>query len=238
MKEDICSIPIHDIFALQEGCPFCAMRDMLEERLTTYITGAAMMEPDVRGETNRLGFCEIHFQQLAARGSKLTVALILESLLRELQGEIFSEINTQKALKKAAATVKQHTADCYICGQAGIQMHHLTQNMLQLWREDERFRSLYRAQSLICLPHYGQVLEEAAKVLRRRQLLEFAADSRKLAKDYLSGLEGEVTAICRMYDYRNSGKDFGGNRDADLRAMAYLTARKPEIRRKAEEKNR
>ncbi len=65
----------------KDGCPFCRMRDMLEDRMATYITGAAMMEPDVRVETNRLGFCAEHFNQILARGSRLSVALILESLL-------------------------------------------------------------------------------------------------------------------------------------------------------------
>lgn len=55
MREDICSIPISEIFEPKDGCPFCRMRDMLEDRMATYITGVAMMEPDVRVETNRLG---------------------------------------------------------------------------------------------------------------------------------------------------------------------------------------
>ena len=56
MREDICSIPVNDVFMPKDGCPFCRMRDMLEDRMATYITGAAMMEPDVRVETNRLAF--------------------------------------------------------------------------------------------------------------------------------------------------------------------------------------
>ena len=72
MREDICSIPINDIFGPKDGCPFCRMRDMLEDRMATYITGAAMMEPDVRVETNRLGFCKTHFDQILQRGSRLS----------------------------------------------------------------------------------------------------------------------------------------------------------------------
>lgn len=68
MREDICSIPISEIFEPKDGCPFCRMRDMLEDRMATYITGAAMMEPDVRVETNRLGFCHQHFEQILQRG--------------------------------------------------------------------------------------------------------------------------------------------------------------------------
>ena len=94
MREDLCSIPIHDVFLPKDGCPFCRMRDMLEDRMATYITGAAMMEPDVRVETNRLGFCEEHFNQILARGSRLSVALILESLLDKVREEAFPQGRT------------------------------------------------------------------------------------------------------------------------------------------------
>ena len=56
MKEDITTIPINDVFEPRDGCPLCRMRDMLEERSTVYITGAAMMEPDVRIKMNETGF--------------------------------------------------------------------------------------------------------------------------------------------------------------------------------------
>ena len=61
MREDITTIPINDVFEPHDGCPLCRMRDMLEERSTVYITGAAMMEPDVRIKTNEKGFFYKHF---------------------------------------------------------------------------------------------------------------------------------------------------------------------------------
>ena len=81
MKEDICSIPINDVFAPKDGCPFCRMRDMLELRMAEYVTGAAMMEPDVRVTTNEQGFCNRHFKMMLKVGSRLSNALILESHL-------------------------------------------------------------------------------------------------------------------------------------------------------------
>ena len=85
MREDICTIPINELFEPKKGCPICRMVDMLEGRLAEYITGAAMMEPDVRIETNRLGFCERHFAQIHDVGSRLSIALILESHLKEVE---------------------------------------------------------------------------------------------------------------------------------------------------------
>lgn len=41
MREDICSIPISELFEPKKGCPLCRMDRMLEDRLADYITGAA-----------------------------------------------------------------------------------------------------------------------------------------------------------------------------------------------------
>ena len=103
MREDICSIPINAIFGPKDGCPICRMRDMLEERLTKYITDAAMMEPDVRIETNRLGFCKDHFDMILSVGSRLSVALILESHLKEIEEKVLFLDNEKQAEKKAVS---------------------------------------------------------------------------------------------------------------------------------------
>ena len=76
MREDICSIPISEIFEPKDGCPICRLRDVLEERTIKYITGAAMMEPDVRIETNKQGFCRLHYGQMLNCRKKLNVALM------------------------------------------------------------------------------------------------------------------------------------------------------------------
>lgn len=56
MKESIYTIPVSEILEPRQGCPLCILRDTLEKRAVEYIMGAAMMEPDVRQETNRQGF--------------------------------------------------------------------------------------------------------------------------------------------------------------------------------------
>ncbi len=64
MRESILTIPINEVFEPREGCPICAMRNTVEQHICEYIMGAAMMEPDVREETNALGFCHTHFNCL------------------------------------------------------------------------------------------------------------------------------------------------------------------------------
>lgn len=248
MREDICSIPINDIFMPQTGdstgdstasptgCPFCRMRDMLEDRIATYITGAAMMEPDVREETNRLGFCETHFRHITARGSKLSVALILESLTQEVHKSVFPKGGI--APKKLIAAVKARSESCFICDSVGKNMVNLSENTLRLWQSEGEFRDLYAQQEHICLLHYGKIMELALQKMNKKNFPLFAEETRKLSENYLSDLEKDVTHFCRMFDYRNKNADWGNSKDASDRAMTYLTSRKLEVDQKAEEKNR
>ena len=235
MREDICSIPVNDVFLPKEGCPFCRMRDMLEDRMATYITGAAMMEPDVRVETNRLGFCTEHFNQILARGSRLSVALILESLLQTVHDEVCPAGKAQP--KKAAAAVHSREEHCFVCENIEKNTAHLLDSTLKLWQTDGEFRQLYSQQPYICLRHYGQVLQAAAKMPKKNFVL-FEEVTTGLAKRYLEELNADVTHFCRMFDYRNAGGDWGNSKDSIERAIRYLTSREPENRQKADEKNR
>ena len=235
MREDICSIPVNDVFLPRDGCPFCRMRDMLEDRMATYITGAAMMEPDVRVETNRLGFCTEHFNQILARGSRLSVALILESLLQTVKEEVFPQ--GKVPAKKVVAAVDSRQTNCFVCENIEKNTEHLLDSMMKLWQSDEEFRQLYSQQTHICLPHYGMVLQAAMKMPKKNFIL-FEQETTRLAKKYLEELSGDVTHFCRMFDYRNAGGDWGNSKDAIERAIRYLVAREPEARQKADEKNR
>ena len=236
MREDICSIPVNDVFLPQEGCPFCRMRDMLEDRMATYITGAAMMEPDIRIETNRLGFCREHFDQILERGSRLSVALILESLLAEIGGELFPEKG--QPAKKAVQAVHSREEHCFICENMDMNMKNLMRNTVKLWQTDGEFRQLYGKQPYICLSHYGEVLETAQKVLPKKEFPIFEEETVRLAKSYLTELNGDVTHFCRMFDYRSAGGDWGNSKDAIERAITWLTSRVPAVEQKAGEKNR
>lgn len=234
MKEDLCSIPINEVFEPRDGCPICRMRDVLEDRMATYITGAAMMEPDVRVETNRLGFCTRHFDQILARGSRLSVALILESLFQEVELEAFPE---KAPVKKVLAALNRRESSCFVCENLDRNMNHLLGSLVALWQSQEEFRTLYSSQPYICLPHY-KLLLEAGQRMGKKNFQIFQADTTRLASQYVHSLSQDVTHFCRMFDYRNAGGDWGNSRDAIERAITCLTSRTPEARQKADEKNR
>ena len=236
MREDICSIPVNDVFLPKEGCPFCRMRDMLEDRMATYITPRRHdAEPDGAGGDQPPGLLHRALQQILARGSRLSVALILESLLQTVHDEVFPAGKAQP--KKAAAAVHSREEHCFVCENIEKNTAHLLDSTLKLWQTDGEFRQLYSQQPYICLRHYGQVLQAAAKMPKKNFVL-FEEVTTGLAKRYLEELNADVTHFCRMFDYRNAGGDWGNSKDSIERAIRYLTSREPENRQKADEKNR
>ncbi len=88
MAEQLYTIPINDAFDQFDGCPMCRLRTQLENQSLEYIMGAAMMEPNIRIVTNRLGFCRTHFRRMLGMGNRLSLALILESHLQYVQQEL------------------------------------------------------------------------------------------------------------------------------------------------------
>ena len=68
-----------------------------------------------------------------------------------------------------------------------------------------------------------------------KSLPEFLETTASLTKNYLDSLKDDVSAFCRLYDYRNAGK---GDPEENVvnsveRAIWYLTTRDPS----QEEKN-
>ena len=115
MQENICSIPINDVFMPKDGCPMCKMRDMLERRKAEYVTGSAMMEPNVRVRTNEEGFCYRHFSMMIKLGKRLSNALILESHLQKVAEDIVLTSPKGKFDKKRLSALQSMTKDCFIC---------------------------------------------------------------------------------------------------------------------------
>ena len=106
MRDSIYTIPISEVFEPKCGCPICTLQDILENRCIEYILGAAMMEPDVRIETNKYGFCNNHYEKMFSKNNKLSLALMIKSHLEELATFIPSGKN-----KKILA----NDFDCFVC---------------------------------------------------------------------------------------------------------------------------
>lgn len=230
MKESIYTIPVSEVFEPKEGCPICRLRDTLEKRAVEYIMGAAMMEPDVRIETNKAGFCSEHFGMMLKQRNRLSIALILESHLKHVQEEIFDKKYLLKGNEKKTNDVKALSESCYVCDKIDWAMQRMYETIFKLWLKEESFRKLYSEQPVICLEHYAELASMAVDKLGKKQAPEFLKVTESLSRKYLDEVQADVSHFCKMFDYRNSGPnaDWGNSRDSIERAIWYLTSRSPD----------
>ena len=227
MRESLLTIPVTDIFEPRCGCPMCQLRDTLEQRTVEYIMGAAMMEPDVRIETNRQGFCKVHFEQMRACKNRLSLALMLKSHLESLETFVLSR---QSIFEKKTARQKRVSAvnnDCFVCNKIEWGMSRILVTVFEMYEKQRDFRELFKDQELLCLPHYDMLISAASEKLDKRWQKEFIEDCGELTQKYLSQLKDDVAHYCDMYDYRNAGKDgdWGNSKDSIERAIKFLTTR-------------
>ena len=226
MRESIYTIPITDVFEPRDGCPLCRLYDILEERCVDYIMGAAMMEPDVRVETNRLGFCRRHYDMMLAKKNRLSIALILESHLDSIAEEVLTEKGTAPQKKKHSKAVES-TCSCFVCQQIDSVMENMMANLISVWGRDPEFRKLFAEQPYLCFPHAAMLLEKAPEELGKKTLPEFRDISLKLSREWLALLKGDITTFCRSFDYRNntSAAELGRCRDSVERSINFLAPR-------------
>ena len=205
MREDICTIPISEAFEGNDGCPICRMRKTVEERILDYIMGAAMMEPDVRIETNRLGFCKEHLGGMMKKRGRLPLSLILESHTKELCDNIFNSSYQKNGLKAG-----QVHSSCFVCDKINWGFERMINTIFLTYERDKEFRDLFDSQNFFCLEHYS---------------LLSAKSSKKVMRKYYEQLHSDLEKYCSMYDYRNNTQDadWGTSKDSVERAALFLT---------------
>lgn len=226
MRDSIYTIPVNEVFEPKCGCPICQLRDTLEQRSVEYIMGAAMMEPDVRIETNKHGFCKTHYDMMMKQKNRLSLALMLESRLIEMQ-ENLTPGEPVKSGGLFAKKEKVKTDSCFVCNKIDWALERMFDTVIKLYGTQEEFRTLYAQQDYICLQHYKMITASARQSMDKKVLKSFLKVSEGLCRNYLDEVKNDVSHYCKMFDYRNSGADadWGNSRDSIERAIYFLTSR-------------
>ena len=226
MRDSILTIPISEILEPRAGCPVCRMRDMLEQRTVESIMGAAMMEPDVRIETNRAGFCHVHFQQMMKQKNRLSLALMLQTHLEEVDKQLFSRKKLFEPKNAKKQKLSQINESCFVCEKVDWGMERLMRTFFEMYAQEE-IKKLLAGQEYICLPHYDLLQSLAPAYLQKQELDSFVKLISALTEKYIASLYADVSQYCTMYDYRNTGKDadWGNSKDSIERAVKFLVSR-------------
>ena len=199
MKESIYTIPISEVFEPKQGCPLCALAEALDTRWVQYITGAAMMEPDVRVRTNEEGFCSRHLSGMLAQRNRLSVALLLQTRLEYLLARLDPSPAAAWGRKKPAVL----PSGCFVCNRVESELNRLADNLVAVWARESVFRQLYADQEYLCVPHH-RLLSGAAEKLRGADRTRFLAETTALARQGLAPAKEDVDAFCRLFDYRSN----------------------------------
>ncbi len=226
MRQDICTIPISEIFEVNDGCPICRMRETIEKRIVEYIMGAAMMEPDVRIETNKLGFCERHFDMMLNTRGRLQLALILESHMNEIGKKIFEKKLFNSATQKGSKA-KKLSESCFVCSKVDWGFENMIKTLFISYENDREFREMFDGQSVFCLRHYEMLMNAPEKKNLKKYNSEFEKNLSRITGDYVKSLSSDLTKYCSMYDYRakQDNQDWGTSRDVVERSIAFLNGR-------------
>ena len=226
MRDDICTIPVSEVFEVDDGCPICRMRKTVEDHIVDYIMGAAMMEPDVRIETNKIGFCSPHYDKMLNHRGRLALALMLESHLESVKKDIFSKGLFLAANKKADKTRKL-TESCFICDKINWGMERMIATIYRCYESERDFREMFNNQSKFCLPHFELLVSKMDKKQMRRYGEEFLKNLCRIAETNITDLKNDVSNYCKMYNYQNNAEncDWENSKDSVERSIAFLSGK-------------
>ncbi len=225
MKETICTIPINDIFAETDGCPICRMKKLVEKQYVEYITGAAMMAPNIRVITNEKGFCHHHYEMMLSSGPKLSNALLMQTRLEFIKNNMLPKSDSQKPSKAQLDKIKEARQSCYVCDRIDYDINHLLQTVYVQFANDEKFRESLKKQEYLCLNHY-ELLHRGANSrngIKSKDMKAFCEITNALCKNYLDTLYNDVTHFTTMFDYRNAGGDWKNSKDSTERSVKFIT---------------
>lgn len=231
MKEVIYTIPINDAYDVKCGCPICRLEHKLDREAREYVMGAAMMEPDIRIETNKKGFCTRHFSEMLEMKNRLSLTLMLQSYLSELLSD--GIVSSEKSLSKKdfeAITKKLTDASngCYICDRVKEKLKLFAQNVVYLWESSDEFREKTRAQEYFCPKHLALLCETAKGLISKRNYTAFCNDHFSSARGVLENLYDEVTKFCNSYNYMFRDIPLGDAKLAAEHTIAFLNGDSPE----------
>jgi len=229
MAETIYTIPISEAYEQTDRCPFCTLRARYETEAVEYILGPAMMESDVRMETNRRGFCKAHFQALLDQQSRLPLGLILESHLMAIGDVLALGAGEKRGLFGGGKTtdMAERLGDtvcaCYICNRLETLEKRVISNAASMWKRDKAFRTRFEGRSDYCLPHAAALFQAGQDELGG-QYPPFAAALSPIVQARLEELLQSVRGFNNSFDYRNAGKPLTEEeRFAVERSIGFLT---------------
>ena len=221
MIEKIYTIPVNEAFDLYANCPICTLYKKLEDIELDSILGAAMMEPSIRIETNKQGFCGKHYDIMFGMKNRLGLALMIESHLSQ---NIVKTINGGLLnLSKKSKKIDKQGKTCYVCNKIDNFLQKMLETTALLWERETEFREKLAKQQYFCLPHYSALLYAGEYTLSKKPYADFSDECQKVMVRYSEKLLADVSWFVKKFDYRFQDEPWGDSKDAVERAIKFLS---------------
>lgn len=229
--EKIYTIPVNEAFDQNDGCPFCVLKKKLEDNELDLILGASMMEPDIRIQTNKLGFCDVHYKKMYNLKNRLGLALMLESHLDEAAGKLKTDGTSlfKDKLSKVSDASAEISESCYVCTRIEKNFGKMFETACYLWENDADFRAKLTKQSHFCLEHYGRFLKCAKLYISKKMQPDFLKAAADVEQPYLDKVRENISFFCKKFDYRYADKPWGDAKDAVEKAIRFLEGDNAEL---------
>ena len=220
--EKIYTIPVNDAFNEPDGCPFCKMYDTLEKNELDIMLGAAMMEPAIRIETNKKGFCRDHYEKMFTMKNRLSLALVIESHLDEVLKGISHAPILKDKFTSAREYLDTHTKSCYVCDRIENNFSKMIECTCILWESDEEFRAKFEKTPYFCIHHYERMLKVANLYISKKKRSDFYKAASAIENAYVQTLKDDISWFCKKFDYRYDSEPWGNSKDAVERAIKTM----------------
>ncbi|MBQ9940730.1 MAG: hypothetical protein IJO74_04255 [Clostridia bacterium] len=202
--EKIYTIPVNEAFEQNDNCPFCLLRKKLEDNELDLILGASMMEPDIRIQTNKMGFCDVHYKKMYNLKNRLGLALMLESHLDSVLNATKTDgISLLKdKLSKTGENACEISTSCYVCTRIKTNFDKMMETACLLWENDPESRKKLLNQNHFCLKHYGMFLKFAKLYISKKKQSDFLSAVSSVQTPYAEKVKENISAFCKSFDYR------------------------------------
>lgn len=235
MKEHIDTIPLWEVFREDCECPLCRLHSRNEANYREYFMGASVMEPNVRVETNKKGFCARHYGQMFRMSNRLGLALSTHTYLKDVMERIETDakgrdtapkkaglFGRKSAASAATDTLSEVSRSCILCERLNTTMERYIETLFSVWKKETEFKKIFSGCKGFCVEHYAALMNVAPAQLSGADLGAFTKELIDVEHRALERIEKELEWFTLKFDYRNADKPWGTSEDAVERTLNKL----------------
>lgn len=237
MKEQIYAIPVNDAFKADTECAFCHMKDLLEKQSIDFVMGSSYMEDDIRMETNRVGFCKIHYQKMYDRQNRQGLAIMLQTHLQQINRDLSNILKTTPSVSKKnifskpsldSNELSEYTNrldnSCYICDRINNMYEHFIDTFFYLFKKDKNFVELVKNSKGFCINHFTEIYQKAPLKMTANECNEFYKMIIPIEIENLSRIQEEIDWFVNKFDYRYTNEPWKNSKDALPRTIEKISS--------------